>query len=152
MKADRVSGFFWLAVGLIAIYGSVRLGIGTLQEPASGLVPFLAGCFVSLMAIIVLLRSFLRGPDLQVKLSGLWEDISWWRPVVIGFLLLVYILAFEKIGFLSTSSLVLFLMFKCVETLSWSKSALVSVLTSAFSYLLLRVLLKTTLPKGIFGF
>ncbi len=54
MGADRVSSLLWLAFGLISIYGSVLLELGTFREPGTGFFPFLAGCFTSLMAIIVL--------------------------------------------------------------------------------------------------
>lgn len=40
MKADGVSGLFWLTTGLIGIYGSVTLGIGAAHDPCSGFLPF----------------------------------------------------------------------------------------------------------------
>ena len=51
MQAQRLGFLFWLAVGLISIYGSNRLGLGALREPGSGFLPFIAGCFIGLMAL-----------------------------------------------------------------------------------------------------
>ena len=61
MGADRVSGLFWLGFGLLCVYGSVLLGLGTLREPGTGFFPFLSGCFFALLAFVVLVRSFDAG-------------------------------------------------------------------------------------------
>jgi hypothetical protein len=146
-----VSALFWLTVGLISIYGSFHLGFGTLREPGSGFLSFLAGCFICLMAIIVFFQSF-SGERSHVKISTLWEGLRWHRPITIGFLTLGYILALERIGFLLCGFLLLFVLLKGVENLSWRKAILIPFLTLGVSYLLFHFILKATLPKGIFGF
>ena len=152
MKAERLGAIFWLGVGLISIYGSAQLGIGTMRRPGSGFLSLLAGCFISLMALIVLLQSLLQRQGKEAKLSSLWEGVKWRRPLAIGLILVVYILVLEKVGFLITSLLTLFVMFKGVEKISWGKAILISVSISAGSFLLFNNLLKATLPRGIFGF
>lgn len=152
MKADRVSSLFWMAIGLGFIYGSVRLGLGTLREPGSGLLSLLAGSCLALMALILFFQSFVRGKGLQIKISALWEGMKWHRPVTIGFVLLGYILGLESIGFILCSLLLIFFMLKVLENYSWGKAALISVMASTFSYLIFSVLLKVMLPKGIFWF
>ena len=152
MQAERVGGFFWFAVGLISIYGSIRLGIGTLREPGPGFLSFLAGCFISLTAAVVFLQSFLQRQEVRVKLSSFWKGLRWNRPLYIGLILVGYILALERIGFLLTSLLTLLVMFKGVEKLSWWKSILISVTISAVSFWLFNNVLRATLPRGVFGF
>ena len=152
MKAGRLSGLFWLAGGLISIYGSFLLGLGTLREPGPGLFPFFAGCFVSLMATVDYFQSFLREWEIQDKLSALWKGLNWHRPLAISLLSLGYILALERIGFLLSSFLLLFTLFKGVEKLSWRKSILIPAITLGTIFLLINFLLKGTLPKGVLGF
>jgi len=152
LKAERVGAIFWLGVGLISIYGSAQLGIGTMRGPGSGFLSLLAGCFISLMALIVLLQSLLRRQGNEAQLSSIWEGVKWRRPLAIGLILVAYILVLEKIGFLITSLVTLFVMFKGVEKISWAKAILISVSISAGSFLLFNNLLKATLPRGIFGF
>jgi len=147
-----VGSLFWFAVGLISIYGSIKLGVGTLREPGSGFLSFLAGGSISLMAMVIFLQSFLRRGELLVKLSALWEGVRWRRPVAIGLILVAYILALERTGFLITSLTTLFVLFKIVEKLSWVKAILISVSISGVSFCLFNYLLKATLPRGIFGF
>ncbi len=141
-----------MILGGVIIYGSVQLNLGSLTEPDSGFLPFLAGCSICLTAIIVFLQSFIQGERVQDKLSALWQGLRWWRPTVVLFLLLVYTLVMRKIGFLLTTFVILFMMFRVVERLSWRKTVSLSILISFLSYLLFDVFLGATLPKGIFSF
>ncbi len=152
MKADRASSIFWLAVGLVSIYGSFQLGLGTLSEPGSGFLSFLAGSFICLMALIVFLQSFLQGKGFQVRISTLWEGMRWHRAAFVGLLLLVYILVLERLGFLLTAFLMVLAMVKGVERLSWGKALLISISASSVCYLVFDKFLKATLPRGLLGF
>jgi putative tricarboxylic transport membrane protein len=142
----------WMAVGLLSIYGSFQLGLGTLGEPGSGFLSCLAGSFICLMALIVFLQSFLQGKGFQVKISALWQGVKWHRPAMVGLLLLAYILMLEWLGFLLTTFLILLAMVKGVEKLSWEKALLISFSASAVCYLVFDKLLKAMLPRGILGF
>ena len=152
MNTDRVSSLFWLAVALLAVYGSVHLGVGTLREPGSGFLAFLAGGFIGLMAILVFIQTFFRGKEFQQQIVVLWKGVAWHRPLVIALLMVGYILVLERIGFLLSSLLIILIMLRGLERLSWIKAISVSFAASAVSYLLFGVLLSATLPKGIFGF
>jgi putative tricarboxylic transport membrane protein len=152
LKSDQVSSIFWLAVGSIVIYASIRLGLGKLQEPGSGFLPFLAAGFLCLTALVLFFQSLLKGKRFQSKISTLWEGVQWRRPGFIGLLLAAYILAMERIGFLLTTFIFLAVMFKGAENLAWWKAAFLSALVSGGAFLLFDTLLKATLPKGIFGF
>lgn len=151
MSPDRVSGLFWLAFGLICMYGSTLLGLGTLREPGTGFFPFLTGGFTSLMALLVLFRAFLLKKEFQAKISSFWRGRMWHRPLAVGALMAGYVLVLENVGFLPTSFVVLLLMLRLVEKFSWGKAVLISLSASALTYLVFQVLLKATLPKGILG-
>jgi putative tricarboxylic transport membrane protein len=151
MNAERVGGIFWLTFGLLVMFGSFRLGLGTLQAPGSGFLGFLAGSFVLLTAVIVLAQSFL-GKDNQVKLSDLWKGSKWRRPVTVALLILAYVLVLERVGFLLTSFLFMLMMFKWVEKFPWPKAVLVTLAVVFCSYLLFHTLLKASLPQGVLGF
>ncbi len=151
MGADRVSSLLWLIFGMICIYGSVLLGLGTLREPGTGFFPFLSGCFFALLALVVLLRSFIPGRGFQSKIASFWTGLNWRRPLTVGLLILAYILMLERAGFLLTSLILLFFMLKWVEKFSWWKALLISASASACTYIFFHTLLKATLPIGILG-
>ncbi len=152
MNADRVGSIFWLAVGLVSAYGALQLGFGKWQEPGGGFLPFLAASFVTLMAFIVFVQSFIPGRNPEKKLSALWENVNWRRPLYITIIIIVFIFALEHVGFLLTNFLLLFFLFKKVEKLSWSKAVVYPALTVGISYVLFHILLKSTLPRGFLGF
>lgn len=151
MNAERVGGLFWFIFGLIVMYGCFKLDIGSLHAPGSGFLGFLASAFVTLMALIVLIQSFFSRIA-QRKVSMLWKEIKWRRPLAVAFLILLYILGLERLGFVLTSLLLLLVTFKWVEKFSWPKTLLATVLSVGFSYLLFHTFLKASLPRGFWGF
>ncbi len=152
MNADRVSSLVWLLLGLVAIYGSFQLGLGTMHEPGSGFLAFLAGVFIICVAAVIFLQSIIkfRGTPLNVKV--LWAGANWHHSLIIAILTIGFILALEGLGFFITSFLLLFLLFKVVEKLSWGKAVLIPALTLTITYVVFNIFLKSNLPRGIFGF
>ena len=152
MKPDQISGLFWGTIGLLAVFGSLGLGLGSLGEPGSGFFSFTAGCFVVAMALITVLRASFQKKGFQGKISSLWQGARWKRPIVLTLLILGYIVLLERLGFFLTSFLLLFVILKMVEDLSWKKAVLAPLFTLAVSYFLFIFFLKANLPKGLWGF
>ncbi len=152
MKSDQVSSLFWMAVGLIAVLGALRLGVGTLEEPASGFFAFSAGCFVCLLASIVFFRATFLRQGFLVSLPAIWQGSKWERPLVVILVMAVYILVLERIGFFLSSFLLIFVILKYVEKISWRRSILIPAATLAAAYFVFIFFLKASLPKGILGF
>ena len=71
---------------------------------------------------------------------------------MVALLILGYILVVERMGFLLTGFLFLFVILKVVEKLSWEKAIFVPICTLSVSYFLFIFFLKANLPKGILGF
>ena len=152
MNTDRVSSLFWLALGLVSMYGAVQLGLGTLREPGSGLLAFMAGAFVSLIALGIFVKSLIQWRGIRLDFAPLWSEANWRRPAIIGLLTLGFILALERLGFILTGFLLLLVLFRWVEKFSWKKALMIPALTLGFSYLLFNVFLKATLPRGFLNF
>jgi len=152
MSADRVGSFFWAAVGMISVYGSFNTGLGTLRAPGPGLLTFLAGCFLSIAAVIEILKSIFQRNRESAKLSTLWEEVNWHRALVVMIITICFILLLEPLGFFISGFLVMFSLFKWVERLSWRKAIIFPAVTLALTYLLFDVLLKLSLPRGILHF
>ena len=152
MNTDRVSSLFWLALGLVSMYGAAQLGLGTLREPGSGLLAFMAGAFVSLIALGIFVKSLIQWRGIRLDFAPLWSEANWRRPAIIGLLTLGFILALERLGFILTGFLLLLVLFRWVERFSWKKALMIPALTLGFSYLLFNVFLKATLPRGFLNF
>ena len=151
MNAERLGSVFWLAFGIVSIYGSSLLGLGSMREPGSGFLPFLAGCFICIMAVAVLVNSFIHKQG-KAKLASLWEGVSWHRALIITVLVLGFTIFLEKLGFFLSSFLLIFVLLKVVEKFSWKKAILIPALTLGCTYVVFDIFLKATLPRGFLGF
>ncbi len=135
------------------MYGAMRLDIGTLREPGTGFLPFLAGCAIVLLSGVIIVQAALKkGRAGNGTVSSLWRGVRPGKLFALGFLLLAYVFAFERLGFFLTSFFMLFALFRFVEGLPWRKTIVLSLAASAGLYVLLDRLLYTPLPKGFLGF
>ena len=152
MNSDRVSSLFWLLLGLVTLYGSAQLGLGTMHEPGSGFLAFLAGCFIICISAGIFLQSIIRFRGKPLQLKTQWAGANWHRSFIIGLVTVGFIVALEGMGFFITSFLLLFCLFKWVEKLSWGKAVIIPALTLTITYVVFNIFLKSNLPRGVLGF
>lgn len=149
MKLDLISSAFWLLISIAATTESYHLGLGSLRKPGSGLLPFVASCFLGLFSVVVFLQAQLGKPKPEEKI---WPNRDGWLKVILVFLiLLAYALALEKIGFVLDTFLLIFILLKTIEPQSWIKSIAFSLLVTVSSYITFNVWLKVPLPSGLLG-
>ena len=67
-----------------------------------------------------------------------------WVIVVLA----AYVLAWDFVGFLASTLLLLFFLFRCVEPLRWRTVLIASMLTLTMTYILFSTLLGARLPAG----
>jgi hypothetical protein len=151
MNAERVGGFFWLLVGLASVSGAIDLGVGTMSDPHSGFMAFVAGVLIVILALSICVKSYMTGTGEQTKLSELWSGLQWWRPIAICLLVLAFILVFDWLGYFVSSLLMLTIIMRWLEDQSWLFSILVPVVVVTATWLLFSKVLLINLPSGIFG-
>jgi len=151
MNAERVGGFFWLLVGLASISGAISLGVGTMSEPDSGFMAFVAGVLIVVLALSICVKSYMSGPSERTRLSELWSGLQWWRPIAICLLVLAFILVFDWLGYFISSLLMLTVIMRWLEDQSWVFSIVVPVVVVTATWLLFSKVLMINLPSGIFG-
>jgi putative tricarboxylic transport membrane protein len=152
VNSDRLSAIFWLSLGVSAQYGSIKLGLGTVREPGSGFLPFIASIAISLFALIIFIQSCGKDKEKNRTLASLWRGLRWTRPLAVCIITGGYILFFERLGFAIATFLFLMALLKGMESIAWWKALLLSGFTTSLSYLLLSISLESTIPKGILGF
>ena len=152
MNAERVGSLFWILFGAGAIYGALDLGLGTMGQPGSGFLTFVAGSFVTAMAVVVFLQSLRVDRAAQMRVSQLWLGVKWHRTIIITLLTALFIAVFETLGFFICSYALLVTIMRWLEGLSWKISLLVPAVTIVSTYVLFKTILKISLPAGLFGF
>jgi putative tricarboxylic transport membrane protein len=148
---DQVSGAIWIAVGVAVALGSLRYGLGPLDSPGTGFLPFLAGCSIALLALIGLIQSSLKwrkGTGWTPILRG----ILWQKPLLIMAALFAYALLMKPLGFLLCTVLFIGFLLRAVEPQRWPVVIVGAIGTALGAFAIFQVWLKTQLPQGPWGF
>jgi len=150
-NTDRSSGLFWLAVGIVIAISSLKYGLGTLHEPGPGFITFFAGSILALLSLSLFFSS-LRDQKDQGGFQSLWVGLEPLKVLYVIVLLVAYTFSVKPIGFLISTFLLLFLLFRVKGTYRLKTILLMSLLVTVGSYIVFEIWLKAQLPKGILGF
>lgn len=150
-NTDRSSGLFWLAVGIGIAFSSLKYGLGTLHEPGPGFITFFAGAILALLSLSLFFSS-LRDQKDRSEFQSLWAGLDPVKVLYVIVLLVAYTFSVKPIGFLISTFLLLFLLFRVKGTYRLKTILLMSFLVTTGSYLIFEIWLKAQLPKGILGF
>lgn len=151
MNAERLASMAWFVFGGATAYTAWGHGLGEGGEPGSGFVAFIAGLFVCAMAAIIYGQSYFNPQVNSQKISDLWQGVIWTRSLIIVALSLAFIWLIDILGYFVTSVLLLAVIMRYLEKLSWSKSLLIPFLSVLATYLLFTSLLDTNMPRGVLG-
>ena len=150
MRAGEIlAGLFWLALAAGATYVGWALGLGTLRDPGPGFLLFGIGLImVGLSAGVVAAAA--RAPAPSPGTPGPWAATRWPKVALVIAALLVYAWAFERLGFILSTILLMIFLFKAVEPQRWWVAVGGGVVTALLAYLVFGLWLRAQLPKGIF--
>lgn len=144
---DRISGLVVFLLAFVIFWQGRGLSIGSLHAPGPGFFPAL------IAAVLVILSLFLMiGGG---KKEGEEDAVS--GPAIIRMLVLfaalvAYFLFLEYLGFVIVSFLLMLFLFLWVGRQRWYVAFLSAVVCIGLAYLLFEILLKSSLPRGVFGF
>jgi len=151
VRADRISGIFWLCFAVLVIIQSYHLGLGTLHKPGPGFLFFWVNIVLAIMSVIVLIRAWRskkeEGP--QPAIFGT-QNVS--KIIFVMISLFLYALLMEIIGFIPVTLLFFIYLLGIVEKKKWFYTIFVSVVVTAISYLIFETWLQSQLPKGLLEF
>ena len=156
-KQDRVGGLIWVGLGIALCIESAGLGLGKIRHPGAGFLPFLSGALLALLGLSLALSNLSKRSAQNERARGqkIWE-IGYWEgyglPLLVLLALLGYILVLNVLGFLLTTFLWLFFLFKLGDPKRWLMPFIAAISTVIISYLVFGVWLQLQLPKGIVRF
>ena len=149
---DLRSSLFWLALSIAVITESLRMGIGTVQNPGMGFMSFWAGGLLAIFSLVLLLRTVLkkRRRRNEAELAGTWRK----KVLFVLSALVVYAVIMPVAGYLIGTFLLMTFLYWFADPagMRWFFWCLVlSFLTTAVSYYVFSVLLNCQFPPGILG-
>jgi hypothetical protein len=146
---DLISGLFWLFVGLLLSVWSLTYQIGGLTQPGPGYLPLTLGILLILLSIFLLGGHRKKTSNRPVSFSS--STGGWKKVVYVVVILGLAAFSFESLGYLLTFFLMIGLLMKGSERLSWRKIVLTAFLTTAGVYVVFVLLLEQPLPRGFLG-
>ena len=149
-----VESFIWLILGISICIESIRLKLGNFQTPGPGFLPFISGTFLWLFGLILMFSFFLKRLRKEEKLND--KEISKkenWKKLLLTLIALFgYCFLLEPLGFIISSFIFLFFLFKLTEPKKWVKPLVFSGTTVVLVYFIFIICLKGQFPRGIFRF
>jgi putative tricarboxylic transport membrane protein len=149
---DLFSGLFLFVLGFFLAFGSARLSVWSRFGPSEGFFPLLIAVILMGFSLIIIVKSLnLTQEEKKEKIPDKVEkeiaDVFKVSSYIV--VIILYGLLLEKVGFLITSILFLFISLKYVEKQGWKMTILVGLASIITSYFLFVHLLGVLLPKGI---
>lgn len=151
--AELITDLIWVLLGLgICLYSSLRLRLWDAAGPGSGFLPFIAGVFVAVIGLALLLRQWSKRPR-EERPAPFWDDRTGRNRVglvVIALCVLAWLM--PMLGFLLAAFLVMTFLLGLTERTPLVSTVALAVASSLCIYWLFASLLQVRLPKGPLGF
>ncbi len=139
---------FWLGFGIFITIFSYRLGLGRFNSPDSGLMSFLLGLILVLLSLYSLISSlFKKAGDRELPKEG-GSRTQYGKIALVLIALFMYSFILEKLGFLLTTWIFLFLLFKSMGN-RWATTLIASTFTVFATYFVF-TFFGVRFPPGVF--
>ncbi len=147
----QIEGLVWTGLGVALCIGAFRLGLGTFQSPGTGFASFLGGGLLGVFGLILTVYSRLEKSSPGEKAGGIFSAEKLKQPLFALLVLFSYPFLLKIFGFILSTFLFLFFLFKAMEPRKWFTLAVISLAGSLACYLVFQVWLRVSFPKGILG-
>ncbi|MEM3484738.1 MAG: tripartite tricarboxylate transporter TctB family protein [Candidatus Methanomethyliaceae archaeon] len=136
----------WVGLGSAITYLASTHETGSLREPGPGLIPLLTGVLIVLLGLLMIKKT---GNEKTQETKDYAKALIFPRLAYTILVLVVYIVLFERLGFVISTFLAMFGLSYDVRRRNYFESFVFSGATSLLGYLIFEKLLRCQLPKGI---
>ena len=149
MSKEEGSSLVWLGLAIIICIGSLRLSLGSFQNPGPGFFPFIVGLVLGVLAAVVYFQARRAASSTKETEQPLWANSSGVKKVVLTTIaLLVYAVSMNYLGFLVSTFIFFIFLLRTIEPQRWGLVILESLLASGVSYTIFEIWLQAQLPRG----
>jgi len=145
VTTDRVAGGALVLVGLVALWESRKLPLGTLHRPGPAYMP---------VVLALLLIAFGVALGILASRSGRFAEVGWheWRHAVAIFGACAFAAwGLDRIGYRLTVAIVLFFLLFVLERRGLILTVVLTAAIAWGSFFLFDTVLRVPLPRGPFG-
>lgn len=146
LRAEQAAGLMISLAGAYAGWETLKLPLGTLDNPGPGYMPLILASLLFVLGLVVALAGKKSMPLAQIR----WPELR--HAVAIFATCAFAALAIEPLGYRLTVAIMLIFLVGVIERKPALSVLLVSAGMSIGSYWLFATLLQVPLPPGLFGF
>ena len=148
-QSHIMSSLFWIGLGIFVLVFSYHLGLGTFNNPDSGLMSFLLGAILAFLSLCSLIISLLKKTKDEETSKEARRHTGYKKIGFVLVLLFLYAFLLEKLGFLIVTWVFLFLLFRGMGN-RWITTFIASTFTVLATYFVF-TFFGVRFPPGIFG-
>lgn len=149
-RLDIGSSIFWLVFSAFVSIHSLSLGLGNLREPGPGFLFFWCGVVMAILSVGVLVPALIRRAS-KGGHEDVFGNVNWKKVITVLAAIILYGIAFERLGYLISTFLLVFFLLAAIGAKRWYVVLLVASASSFLSYVLFDLWLQVRLPKGFIG-
>jgi hypothetical protein len=142
-KGDAVGSLFLFLLGIGAVFGAIRLKVGSPTEPQPGFFPFLGGLSLIVLSTII----FFKGRIGQRQEKIAFGEVG--RPALLLVVMIALVAVLDRVGYVIGTFLASGLILRILNVKSWWILILTSLCLSIGTYALFDKLLGIDLPVGV---
>lgn len=144
LTTDRVAGGVLVALGLLVLFESRKLPLGSLRNPGPAYAPVVLATLVLVFGVLV----FGFGARAAAMRAVGWTE---WRHAIAIFVACAFAaLAIERLGFRITMAIMLFTLLRLVERRGLAFSLVFAVALASALFVVFQTYLRVPLPVGPF--
>lgn len=153
-KRELVAAACWVALGLVVSLWSATFPFGTGEAVGPAVLPFTCGLILILLGSVCFSKMWrhndgmpARAPVPVIPSGAAFQRLA---TTLGGMLLSAFLL--DLFGFIVTVFSLTLILLRGIQPQRWRMDAFYALVISSGCYLFFRVLLNTTLPRGMLGF
>ena len=147
---DQTSSLFWLLVSILVFAESIRIGVGTVQNPGMGFMTFGASGILGVLSLVLFFQASLPKEDVPHK--PLFAGRMWRRVLFVLLALTIYARVMPILGYLISTFLLMSLLFWILQRKRIGFVLLYALVATLFTHLVFSKWLNCQFPHGLFGF
>jgi len=136
-----------MALSILIITSSLKLGIGSVKAPGPGFAGFLASLLLLVLSLVILIQESTKSSEEKIGLG--WENL--YKQFIITVALCGYAFFLDTLGFLISGFILMWIMFLVDNPRRWYYHMVTAFIVINVSYLVLVKLLRVIFPAGIFS-
>ena len=150
-RSDQWASLFGIALGVNVVVFSLRMSLGTWNQPGPGTFPLISGVLLIALSVTYAVQSTWTRDSDYLKKASPWPKEN--RGRLIGLLgtLFLYSFFLNTLGFPLATFMVMVFLFRLIDAEGWVMPIIEAAVAVLVTYVVFNKLLMVQFPKGFIG-